>query len=225
MLSVILLRNDEPTVVQLTQENLTRELGSVRGAELLLADTWEEGFSRAKNPYVCFVEADCLVSSGYFSSLIGLFLKNDHFRKLAMVSPCVGLDNWGNRIYGYSLQQIQYGKDDAEVVVKQWELRASRDKTSSGLFAIEAGSLPGAVLRYSAAATIIKELHGLTFKNPVELSIKASLFLWSTGRRVHVSPNTTYVSTRKDLDVIPKFSYKLPDVVKNNSDIFKRILS
>lgn len=208
MLSVILPRTDEPTVLQLTQENLQKELGSVPGAELLLADNWEDGIMRARNDFICLVEPDCLVSSGYFASNLGLFTKSDHFRKLAMVTSAVGLDNWANRIFGYKLESIEYG-DPKVMSTSEMEIRPVKTKTQNSLFAIEIGFLPGAVIRKSVARYLLNEFKQLRTKNLVQLSTETSFRLWETGRRVHVNPNTTYVSTVPYLAEPPRFKWKL----------------
>ena len=76
MLSVVILDSNEPNVIKLTYENLFKEIKQIPDAELLVSPDWFDALPAINNKYVCFVEADCLVSSGYFSSQIGLFQKN-----------------------------------------------------------------------------------------------------------------------------------------------------
>lgn len=212
MLSVILPRTDEPSVVQLTQENLQRELSTVKGAELLLVDRWEEGVARSKNDFLCFVEPDCLVSSGYFSSNLGLFLKNSYFRKLAMVSSCVGLNNWGNRIYGYEIDGV-WSEEENNVRTKNKFIVPAKEKKSNSLFSIQSGFFPGSVIRKSAAGSALKEFKSFQTRNLVQLSTDLSFYFWNTGRYVQVNPNTTYISTAEYLANPPQFKWKLDKAI------------
>mgnify|MGYP003450299095 FL=1 len=103
MLSVVILDDGEPNVIKLTYENLHKETKQIQDSELIVAKDWFDALSVIKNKYVCLVEPDCLVSSGYFSSQMGLFKKNPYMRKLAMLSSATGVNNWANRVYGYKL--------------------------------------------------------------------------------------------------------------------------
>lgn len=216
MLSVILVRSEEPTVVQLTQENLQKELKALNGAELLVTDSWEEGIKKAKNNFICLVEPDCLVSSGYFASNVGLFLKNNQFRKLSMISSAVGLNNWANRIYGYELQRKWGGTD---IKVGDMRIQPARNKKSTNLFSIQAGFVPGAIIRKSAADNILNHFKRLPMRDLVKLSTDVSFFLWGSGRRIQVNPNSTYISTRKDLDNAERFTWNFD---KSSLSIFEK---
>jgi hypothetical protein len=144
--------------------------------------------------------------------MLGLFKKNFQFRKLAMVSSGVGLNNWGNKIYGYHMEEVTYGnwKDTKGVATKQVEIQPFREKRSSGLFPVQIGFVPGAIIRRGALQAAMNELDGkLDPRNLVKLSTEVSFYLWETGRRVHVSPSTTYVSTDECLDSPVQFKFDL----------------
>lgn len=193
-LSVILPRWDEPTVIEMTKDNLHRELLSLPGSELIVCDSWLEGIGRSRADMICLVEPDCLVSSGYFNTLYKLFKKNNQFRKLAMLGSTVGLNNWGNQIYGYHLEKVTYGLEDNRI--SQWEIQPFKEKRSSSMFSIQVCYLPGALIRRSALQAILEEFEEFDLRDPVKLSTNVSFFLWDSGRRVYVNPSTTYVSTQ-----------------------------
>lgn len=212
MLTVIIPNTDEPTVIRLTYDNLRRELSSIDGSELLIAKSWEAGLQQAKGEFVCIVEPDCLVSSGYFSSNLSLFLKNDHFRKLAMIASCLGVDNWGNRIYNYKLDKVTSG--NRKLSVSYWRIAPERKKKTHILYPAQVGFVPGAIFRRSALAEVAKEI-GFKSKDLVELSTKISFHFWASNRRILVNPNTTYVSTDRSLENPPLFKPKVPNAAAN----------
>lgn len=214
MLSIILPRWEEKTVVDYTKELIAKELSALPDAEIIVADSWSKGLDKAKCDFVCLIEPDCLVSSGYFTSNYNLFKKNSQFRKLAMVTSSVGLNNWGNRIFGYTLEQVQYGDGKKGISTKDWEIQPTREKKSSSLFPIQVGFLPGAIIRKSAMQDILSHVQNIDNQDLAKLSIDASFYLWGSGRRVHVNPNTTYVSTDKLIASPAQFNYELPDTAQ-----------
>ena len=95
MLTVVIRDGGEPRVTQLTYENLWKELKDIPNAELVVLKDWFSAVATTKNKYVSLVEPDCLVSSGYFASQLGLLKKDPYFRKLAMLSSVTGLARKG----------------------------------------------------------------------------------------------------------------------------------
>jgi hypothetical protein len=222
MITVIIKRNDEPTVIQMTQENIIRDLKMVNGSEMLLTDTWAQGLNQVRTPYVCLVEADCVLSSNYFSSNFGLMHKSDHkvpgqrggYNKLAMISSCVGYKAFDNRIYNYRLKNI---KQDGEGLIdgknwslKSWHIKADREKRSSNLYSAQVGFVPGAVIRVSSLNGTAGKINW-DDRDLVRLSTEFSFHLWSTGRRIQINPNTTYVSNDDNLPDPKLFKFKVPD--------------
>lgn len=206
MLSVIIPNNQEATVIHATLDNLHKELvGLPGGHEILLVDNWVYGVMQAKGNYICLVDADGLVSSSYFSSNMGLFKKQGFYRKLAMITSCVGVKNWGNRVYGYRLGR-------PEESVSSWRVVPERQKRSNGLYPIQIGFIPGAIIRRSVFdEQFMKTLKRLQHDPPVILSTRLSFYLWDTGHRILVNPNTTYASTNGQLEQLPRFNPKVPD--------------
>lgn len=198
MITIAIRDNGEPNVIKLTYENLHKELKDIPGADLIVVDNWFDAIPRAKkNLYVCFVEADCLVSSGYFASQLGLFKKNPYFRKLAMLSSATGVNDWGNRFYGYSL-----GNNYTDGIIP------NKDKKSNVVYPIQIGYVPGALIRIGM---LTKVLNDLKLNNGIErdlvyLSTVLSLGFWGQGdgNRVHINPNTTYVSTEDYINELGK---------------------
>lgn len=213
MFTIVVKNDGEANVVQLTYDNLFREIKDIPDAQLLVADHWFDVIDQIKNKYVCFVEADCLVNSGYFASQIGLFKKNPYFRKLAMLSSSVAVNDWANRFYGYSL-----GNNYTEGVIP------SKAKKSSRVYPVQIGYVPGAIIRVSMLKTALAEMKASNSweKDLVYLSTMLSLAFWSQGdgNRVHINPNTTYVSTEtyiNDIGHFPHEGAKLVDMFRKES--------
>lgn len=215
MITVIIPRTEEPKVVMYTQENLIKELYPIPDAEILIEDSWWQGLQKVKTPFVCLVEPDCVVSSGYFASNVGLFQKNPYYRKLAMVSSAVGVRNFANRVFNYELQQTDWEGFEDDVQTKSWFIGANKDKHSTKLCPVQVGFVPGAVIRTSALLENMDEFAKLPLKNLVEFSTRVSFKFWETGRRVEVNPNSTYVSNEGYLDNPPPFEPKVPNGVDN----------
>ena len=219
MLSVIIKNNGENSVIQLTYENLWKELKDIADAELIVSEDWFEPLHRVKNRYICFVEADCLVNSGYFTSMMGLFKKDPFLRKLAMLSSVTGVNDWANKFYGY-----QIGNNHADGIIPVTE------KKSNKVYPIQIGYFPGSILRVNMLKELLKELKPKSGwqEDLVFLSTQISLGIWSggigdkewafSGNRVHINPNSTYVSTEDYVNDIGKFEHEGNKVY----DLFKR---
>lgn len=207
MLSVVILDDGEPNVIKLTYENLHKETKQIEDSELIVAKDWFDALSVVKNKYVCFVEPDCLVSSGYFSSQMGLFKKNPYMRKLAMLSSATGVNNWANRVYGYKL-----GGNYTDGIIPV------TDKTSSAVHPVQMGYLPGSVVRVEMLKTALKTLkiNNCRDINYVALSAKLSIAFWQQGdgNRVHINPNTTYVTTEDYVNDICQVTLKPGSLVE-----------
>lgn len=197
MLSVIILRKDIPQVIQLTEENIMRELQTVVGAELMLEDSWLEGVKKVRNTYTCLLEPDCLVSSGYFSSMMGLFKNNIHFKKLAMLSSATAVEQWFNRIFGYNLHKN-----------KRCMLEPVRKMQATSPYPIQVGWVPGAIIRTSALKDILPEL-----EKPTDLkkfSLDVAMKFWNTSRMVYINPIATYCTTQKKAGQAMKCDPQIP---------------
>lgn len=201
MLTIILKRSDVPKVIQLTQENIMKELSQVIGSEMLLEDSWNQGIQKVRTPYFCLLEPDCIVSSGYFSSNYGLMRKASYLPKgggavkLAMIASCLGVETFADRIYNFKIERGSWYGNDA-VRVRQYEVLPNRDKNHSSLYEAQIGFVPGAIIRKSS---IQKADVNWDDRNMVRLSYELSAWFWTTNRRIQINPNTTYVSTQKTL--------------------------
>lgn len=200
MLSVILPRWAEPTVIHLTQENLQRELEAVNGAELLVTDSWSEGIAKTRNDYICLVEPDCLVSSGYFASMMGLFTKS-HFRKLSIMSATTSVLDWENRFYGY-----QVGNNYSDGV---WPVLKSK---STSPYPVQIAYVPGSILRMSMLNKIMPNVD-FQAKNLTKLSTDVSLECWRNNGHVLINPNSSYCTTEDHVSQQGKFDPKAGDLV------------
>lgn len=219
MLTVIIKRNAEPTVIQMTQEAIVRELGAINNSEMLLEDSWTEGLRKVRTPYVCLVEADCTLSANYLQSNVGLMrkttqsVKGGGYNKLALIGSCLGYKSYGNRIYNYRLEKTDIGNN-----VSNYQVRPLHKKPSTTLHAAQVAFIPGAIMRMQSLKGDIDKLPWDT-KNLIEMSTAVSFHFWNTNRRLQVNPNTTYVSNEDYLENPPFFDVAVPDRVAN---IFKR---
>lgn len=226
MLSVLILNNAESTVIDLTYQNLWKELKDIPEAELLVVDNWFDGVTKTKNKnlYVCFVEADCLVNSGYFSSQMGLFKKNPMFKKIAMMSSSTGVNAWVNKFYGYKCDKawgnpVEAGIEGTieKIAVTNRLVMPIRDKKSTAVYPVQVGYVPGSIIRksmLSAAMKTIKPPRGWE-NDLVFLSTQLSLAFWGQGdgNRVHINPNATYVTTEDYVNDLGKFDPQVDTAV------------
>jgi len=217
MLSIVILDSGEPNVIKLTYENLFREIKSIPDGELLVEKDWFNALDKIHNKYVCFVEPDCLVSGGYFASQMGLFNKSGYTRKLAMMSSAIGINNWANRIYGFKLDS-----DLADGIIPV------KEKTSNSVHPVQMGFVPGSIIRVSMLRKALEELKITSYKdtNLVALSAEISLAFWKQGdgNRVHINPNSTYVTTEDYVGDIFNPSMKLKIDPSDLIKVFKREL-
>lgn len=214
MLTCVIKRSAEPDIVQLTQKSIMNELWQIPGSEMLLEDSWTEGLRKVRTPYVCLVEPECVLSSGYIASNFGILkklstgvgpYKGGGYTKLAMLASCLGVKTFDNRIYNYELKSVRDGQD-----LRYYQIRPERNKRSSQPYDVQVAFVPGAIIRY---ASIKDDIDSLPWdvKNLIEMSTAVCFNLWNTGRRIKVNPNTTYVSGELYLEDPPKFKHNLPD--------------
>jgi hypothetical protein len=216
MITVVIKNDGEPKVIQLTYQNLWKELKDIPGAELKINADWFEELPKTKNTFICFVEADCLVSSGYFASMLGLFNKSRMLRKLAMMSSSTGVENWANKFYGYSIQKAEYGDDELSII--QPVVQPNKEMKSRGVYPVQIGYMPGSLIRVATLKNMLNE----TNFNPdssgdlVYLSTQISLGFWrhGDGNRVHLNPNSAYVTTEKYVNDLGQFDPQASDVME-----------
>lgn len=194
MITVYIKDNGEPNVIKLTYENLFKELKDIPKSEIVIVNKWFEALDSTKNPYACFVEADCLVNSGYFSSQLGLIKKNSN-RNIAILSSATGVNDWGNKFYGYHI-----GNNYTDGLIP------CRDKKSKYIYPVQVAFLPGALVRRNMLGKIMKDLNwpvGIQ-RDLRLLSATVSFEFWKRddGFRVYINPNATYVSTEDSINDI-----------------------
>lgn len=232
MLTVIIRRSDEPKVIQMTESEMVKQLDPILGAEILLEDTWLAGLRKVRTPYVCLVEADCTLSGQYFLTNYGLLKKTIAKGKTgvgrggdrggggdtsyAMLSSCLGIKNFGNRIYNFQLEEVQ-DINVNKVTGKSWHVMPNRNKLDIRLYTVQIGFVPGAIIRMSSIKDIIDTMD---WDQPdlIKMSTEVSFYFWDTIRRVVLNPSTTYV-TNNDYEHPPLFQVKVPDKVAH---IFQR---
>jgi hypothetical protein len=209
MLTVIILDNGEPNVIQMTFENLWRELKDIPDSDLLIEENWFDGLKRNKNKYVCFVEPDCLVNSGYFLSQVSLLQKDPYFRKLAMLSGVTGVTNWANRFFGYRLDTLNNNR-----------VTPNHVKVSNAVYPVQIGYVPGSIIRVAMLKKLLEvgTVPGVANigTDLTKLSMVMSLGFWrqGDGNRVHINPNATYVTTEKYVNELCDAPDDVADLLK-----------
>lgn len=206
MITVIIRNDGEDSVTQMTYEGIWKELKDIPGSEIIISENWFDYLSKIKNKYVCFVEADCLVSPGYFVEQIKEFRINPG-RKISMLTSKTAVERWNNCFYGYFIE-YKFTQDVVPV----------RDKKSNKAYPIQVGYLPGAIIRLSMLNDALKELNvDNSWKNDlVYLSSELSLAFWrqgangdskkvQNGNPVYINPSVTYVTTEDYVNDIGKF--------------------
>lgn len=219
MVTVVIKHDGEDSVIELTYENIWREIKDIDGASIIVTPSWFNVINTLTAPFVSFVEADCLVNSGYFKSQINLLKKNANNRHIAIMSASTAVNSWANRFYGYGVN----GENIKGAVVP------NKDKKSTSPYMVQAAYLPGSIVRLSTLKNLIEE--GMKPSewedNLADLSVNISLRVWSRGigngigNMVMINPNATYVTTDKRVNEIVKFDPKNKDT-DVIFDIFRR---
>lgn len=210
MLTCIIKNDGEDNVVQLTYENLWRELKDIPGSELIISEGWFDYLPKIRNGYVCFVEADCLVSEGYFKKQIKEFRHNPG-RKLSMLTAKIAVNHWDNCFYGYYIDYI-----NTKGVVP------SRSKKSTVAYPVEIGYMPGAIIRASMLREVLAD-NVIRTDDLLLLSSELSLAFWRQGKDgverrvqngnpVYVNPNAVYATTNGLANDIGKFDLESADL-------------
>lgn len=209
MVSVV-IRHGEPNVVKYTFELLYKELKDIPGSELLVKD-WS--VEHIKNKFVCFVEADCLVSPNYFKEQIEAFSKLSP--RVIVLSPTTGVKYWDNKIYGYRLSP------DFDSTV----LPIRKPKTTYAPYPVQIGYIPGSIIRTSSLKRIIKNLRIDGLENDlIYYSSMVSLGIWNQGitsspkhkegqlgTQIYVNPNVSYCTTEDYVNDVGRYDETFDD--------------
>lgn len=211
MLSVIIKDGGEPNVTQLTFEQLYKELKDIPGSELLIKSDWD--ITDVKNRYVCFVEADCLVSEGYFKKQIQAFDKLSP--RVVALSQTTAVRYWNNEIFGY---RLGIEPNTATLPVRKAK---SRQKP----YQVQIAYVPGTIIRTTSLKRILK---GLKINNLeadlVYYSLLISLGIWQSGittdakhplgqlgTQIYMNANVSYCTTEDYVNDIGYFDEVLDD--------------
>lgn len=210
MLTIIIRDNGEPKVTKYTYGLLWNEIKDIPRAQILISKSWLDGLDKMnpKNKFVSFVEADCLVSSGYYHSLIGLMMKHPDYRHIAVLSSSVAVKVWVNRIYGY-----EFNKDLTDGLIPITEARYRYT------YPVQVGYIPGSLIRVGMLRKLLeaRNISKRMEENIPRFSLQLSLGFWGQninngiGERVYVSPATTYATTDESVNSIIQF-YQNRDV-------------
>lgn len=205
MLSVIIRDCGEPNVIQLTFEQLYKELKDISGSELLIRDKWD--LTDVKNRYVCFVEPDCLVSEGFFKKQLEAFSALSP--RVVALGHGTAVKYWDNKIFGYCLS-ADY---DATVV-------PIRKAKTSRPYPVQIAYIPGTVIRTASLKRILKKLTISHLEEDlVYYSSLVSLGIWNggittdakhplgqLGTQIHLNPNVSYCTTEDYVNDIGRYN-------------------
>lgn len=198
-LSVVIPPSKE---AELTKEWCEKELKNI-DHEILICD-WEVGMCAAQAEFICLLEADCVFSKGYFKKLLAGFSNKPSYRKLAMVTPALGLNAWEARVYGY--------------LITTTSVMPSRIKSSRDTYLIQMGFLPGAIIRRSSLPIVPITADILT------ASMDMSIFFWNHGQRVALNPEVTYVTTNQQYGIARMIADLAESEMTNTRELWKREL-
>ena len=164
----------------LTQEWVELELSGTEHEVII--DSWDSGAKKVKKEFVCFLENDCVFTKNYFLNMLDIFDDKPRFRKLAMVSPVLAVNDWDCLVYGFKLEPDRVMP------------RAYPSSRSSHL--VQIAYLPGSIIRTSSLGSLSPK-----GKDTMLDSINFSLYLWNHGQRLILQNSSTYCSTQDDLDM------------------------
>lgn len=208
MLTVLLIDNGERTVVQMTYKDIWREIKDIPGAELKVTKNWVDEIQLVDNKYTCILEADCLVSSGYFSSLLGYIKKNAmELNKMAALTSTTAVKNWAVRVYGFSM-----GSDLIDKVIPN---KIKKDITRP-FYTVQIGYIPGAIMRTKFLKQVLEELKPKNSwrKDTIFLSAQFSLAFWTKNWMVYLAPSPVYCTTEDYVNDIAKFELEDTSLIR-----------
>lgn len=212
MITILLLDNGERTVIQMTYKDIWREIKDIPNAKIIVTDNWIEEVAKVDTKYACIVEADCLLSSGYFHSLLGFIKKNDmELNKMAMMSSTTAVRNWAVRFYGFSVGNEHLDKIFPNVKKKD---------TNRSFYTVQIGYIPGAILRTKFLKQIVEDIKPQLswHKDTVFLSAQLSVGFWEKNWMVYIAPAVAYCTTEDYVNDVASFELDNTDILKK----FKR---
>lgn len=212
MVSVVIKTNGEANVVAYTFEKLYTELKDIPGSELLIKEEWNT--KDIRNRFVCFVEADCLVSEGYFKKQLEMFKSLSP--RVVMLSSTTAVKYWHNRIYGYHII-------DSTVI-------PNRKQKANRAYPVQIAYIPGAIIRVSSYKKLMKNLKmpkNIT-NDLVYYSSLLSVNSWEKGlsvddkhpegqigSQIHINPDVSYATTEDYVNDLADFERPLkPKLVR-----------
>ncbi len=207
MFTVVLKHNGEENVIKLTYENIWKEIKNIPGAEIIVSNNWFNSLSKVKkNKFVCFVEADCLVNSGYFTSLVGYIKKNPQLGKLGILSTSTAVNNWAVKFFGYNV-----GNNQSDGIIPN----KAKKETSLPFYTSQIAYIPGALIRVSMLKEVLDDVkvNASMEQDLVYLSTLLSLGFWRRNWMVYIAPNSTYCTTEDYVNDIGKFDHGAKDLV------------
>lgn len=207
MITVIIKDNGESSVIDFTYENLWRELKDIPGAEIIVTKDWFEKVPEVKNKFICLAEADCLVNSGYFTSLVGHIKKNPQLGKLGILSSSTAVNNWAVKFFGYHIDD-----EHSRGVVPNREKKSN----NLGFYTLQIAYLPGAIIRTGMLqkALVSSGANPSWQEDLVFMSTMLSLEFWRRNWMINIAPNSAYCTTEEYVNDIGKFELEINGLVE-----------
>lgn len=209
MVTIVIRDSGESSVIRLTYQNLYNEIKNIPRSKIIVDSDWVTALERVDTKYVCFVEPDCLVSSGYFESMLGLIKKNAReLSKFAVFSPATAVNNWAIRFYGYNL-----GNEFSDGLVPN----RGKKFTKLPYYTVQVAYIPGSIIKTDFIKKIVKDINLPIgwYNDLVYFSAQISTLFWQKNWMIYLAPNSTYVTTEDYVNDIAEFG------VKNNELVLK----
>lgn len=217
MVTVILADNGEKNVVALTYELVDRELVLIPNTKLVVTNDIETAVRQADTPFVCVLEADCLLSPKYFGFMVA-HLKKHASRNITVDTAVTSISRWDNKFYGYALTSVEMGGQRVQVI------QPHRGFVSFSPYPVQVGYIPGAFIRTSDLKKALDDGVKIDMSNLLQTSIDLSFYFWrhkkgKTECMVYINPKANYVTTEDYVGTTTGYVPEAKDVKK----VFERI--
>lgn len=205
MFTVLIRDNGEASVTRMTYESIFKELKDIPESKVLIVKDWFKAVGNVKTKWVCLVEADCLVNSGYFTSLAGYIKKNPQLGKMGVLTTSTAVNNWAVKFYGYSL-----GDNHTDGIIPNKEKKA----TSLPFYTMEIAYIPGAVIRTGMLEKILAEnKRDEKWDDLVYFSTLVSIGFWTHNWQIYLAHNSTYCTTEGYVNDIKHYKLGTKELV------------
>lgn len=140
--------------------------------EVVIQKDIQKAIEEARGRFILFLEEDSAFKKGELAESMNMFLDNQSYRKLAMITSAIDFDEFK--------APVRYSADDGKLAIAP--------VSGDARYPVQIGYLYGSIIRTSA----IKNLTLSRRKGTVYRSVQLSDFFWSTGLRIEMNPLSVY---------------------------------